>query len=100
MLDYARLQQIYSEREPYTEEIRLNGNTIIFDDVFIRLCEEAFDTGCMQKMSEDEFELFQKFISYQDGTLAVIDDNVIALDNWFVNIIKDESNPVVSTCSS
>jgi len=95
---FAYLQQIYAERDPYFEEFRLSGNTIIFDEVFIRLCEEAFDTGCLKKMSGDELALFKEFIKYQDGDLASVPTDVVALDTWFTNMINGVDNPQLSTC--
>lgn len=96
----ALLQEIYSEREPYVDQIRLGGNVVIFDDVFIRLCIEAFLDGCLLKMSEDELALFQDFIAYEEGTLATPSNAVIKLDLWLSNMANNIENPTLGECTN
>ena len=92
------LQTIYSERDPYVEETRLdNAGLVIFDDVFINLVIIGFSTNCLNEMSEDELDLLYKFIDYEDGTYT--DKYVIALDVWLVNLVNGIENPIIEGCS-
>lgn len=93
----AELQTIYSERDPYVEEVRLdNAGLVVFDSVFIDLVVQGFTTDCVQEMSEDELDLLYKFIEYEDG---LYDDKYVqALDVWLVNLVNGVDNPVIEGC--
>ena len=94
----AQMQTIYSERDPYVEEVRLDTDgLVVFDQVFIDLVIKGFSTNCVQEMSEDELDLLYKFIEFEDGTYT--DKYVEALDVWLVNLVNGIENPVIEGCS-
>lgn len=95
----TELLTIYSEREPFVIEQRLgDASVIIFNSVFIDLVNKAFDTNCLNEMGEYELELFNNFINYEDGTYT--DDYVIALDQWFANLVNSVENPTIEGCNN
>lgn len=92
------LQTIYSERDPYSEETRLdNAGLVVFDPLYIDLVVKAFDTDCVAEMSEDELDLLYKFIDYENGTYD--DKYVQALDVWLVNMANNIENPTIEGCA-
>jgi hypothetical protein len=95
---FETLQGIYSERDPYIEEVRLDtAGKVIFDPIFINLVRKGFSTDCISDMSEDEQQFLFEFIDYQDGTYT--DKYVIALDQWLMNIINCVPNPTINGCA-
>lgn len=93
------LQTLFSEKQAYVIESRMDGDIIIFPETFIRLLRETFTTDCMAKMSEEEVSVTQDFIRYQDGDTTNMNLDVMsALDTWIMNIINCEPNPVVNAC--
>lgn len=94
----AQLQTIYSERDPYSEETRLdNAGLVVFDPIFIDLVILAFSTDCVAQMSEDELDLLYKFIDYEN---AIYDDKYVqALDIWLTNITNSVENPTIQGCN-
>lgn len=96
--DIAELQEIYSERDPYIEEVRLdNSGVVIFDSVFINLLRKGLATNCISDMSSDELDFLYEFIAYENGTYE--DKYVIALDQWLINLVNCNPNPVIAGCS-
>ncbi|MGE4396056.1 MAG: hypothetical protein AB7D34_01225 [Sulfurimonas sp.] len=94
----ADLQIIYSERDPYSEETRLdNAGLVVFDPIFIELVILAFSTDCVAQMSEDEIDLLYKFIDYENGTYD--DKYVQALDIWLSNLVNSIENPTLEGCA-
>jgi len=95
---FEQLQGVYSERDPYIEEVRLDdAGIVIFDETFIGLLRKGFSTNCVIDMSEDEQQLLFEFIDYQNGTYD--DKYVTALDQWLVNLVNCTPNPVIAGCS-
>ena len=96
--DNTELQGIYSERDPFIEEARLDdAGVVIFDGRFIDLLRKGLSTNCISDMSSNETELLYEFIDYQNGTYE--DKYVVALDQWLVNIVNCTPNPVIAGCS-
>ncbi len=93
----ADAQTVYSERDPYVEESRLDdASKVIFDDTFIDLLIKGFTTDCINEMSEDEQALLFEFIDYEDGLYT--DKYVIALDSWLINMVNGVDNPKIEGC--
>lgn len=97
--ELAFLQGVYSERDPFIEEVRLDDSgVVIFDDTFIRLLRKGLATNCVSDMSEDELELLYEFIDFEN---AIYDDKYVrALDQWLVNLFNCDANPVIAGCSA
>ncbi len=96
-------KEIFGENIPYIFEQRLDGQTIVFSEHFIRTSREAMTTGCMAKMNSEEEELFQDFVDYQDGSvlrdISGRDDSVlVALDEWFNGDVFCYNHPVLNEC--
>jgi len=100
MVDTQRmqaLQELFSEKQAYVTENRLDGKITVFPETFIRVFREALSTDCMAKMSEAEYKLAMDFIEYQN-TGVINDEAVVDLDSWVMNIINCDPNPVINGC--
>ena len=98
--EYDDLQELFSEKQSYVIEPRLQGDITIFPETFIRVLREAFSTGCMSKMGEEEIQLVRHLIAYEEDidTPGINTGVVEDLDGWIMNIINCEPNPVINAC--
>ena len=98
-------KEIFGENTPYTIENRFDGKIVVFDDHFIRCVRETLTTGCMAKMNAAEELLMADFVNYQNGDryrdiTRSTSDVMVALDEWMVNLVYCNQNPIVNDCYS
>ncbi len=84
---YNTLQNLFSERQPYTIEIRNSVEYIIFTDKFLELLDDFLENGEMKDMCTDEYDMVMRLVAYEDDTSLNVDD-AKALDRLLVNYIN------------
>lgn len=70
------MKNLFEERLPYLTADVMGGNTYIWYDTFITLCQEAFSTENTQDMSGEELREFNRYIDYMVATAHTVPTGV------------------------
>ncbi len=108
---------LFGEAVPYTKEKRLNGDYYIFPSKFTNDIMEAFTTGCMSRMSEQEQNFTMLFVEWQqwlednsytagseedrqNSSVEITKERgaLEALNNWVVDELACNPHPEMNSC--
>ena len=93
LLAIADAKNIFGENTPYIVREVLEGDQVVFNDVFINNVIKAMTTGCMPDMGSSSKTLLYNWLGDQYHDWFTIE-----LDKWLVNMVNNIPNYSLDKC--